>query len=342
MSQAGTMPEGRDFTDLTEPYRRELTAHCYRLLGSADDAEDLVQETYLRAWRSFDGFEGRSSVRTWLYRIATNACISALRGRPRRALPSGLRGPGEGVDPSWQQPDVSWLQPIPDAMVTAESSDPAAIAVSRESLRLALVASLQYLPPRQRAVLILRDVLAFPAAEAAGILGMTTAAVQSALQRARTRLDQVSPAADELAEPSEPQARAVLDRYIAAFENADARALRDLLHSEARLELPPSPVWYAGDEAAAGAIAGLGSPGDWRMVPTAANGQPAAAAYRRDGGGTYRGYGIVVLTTAGTGIAAITGFADQALLARFGLPPVHLEGGGSVRRCGPGRRRHPR
>ena len=320
MSQART-----DFTDLTEPYRRELIAHCYRLLGSADDAEDLVQETYLRAWRSFDKFEGRSSVRTWLYRIATNACITALRRRPRRALPSGLRGPGEGADLLSQQPDVSWLQPIPDAMVIAESSDPAAIAVSRESLRLALVASLQYLPPRQRAVLILRDVLAFPAAEAAGILGMTTVAVQSALQRARTRLEQVSPAADQLTEPSEPEARAVLDRYIAAFENADAHALKDLLHTEATLELPPSPVWYAGDDAAAGAIAGLGLPADWRMVPTAANGQPAAAVYLRDADGTYRGYGVVVLTATRTGIAAITGFADQALLARFGLPSVYLK-----------------
>lgn len=326
MSQAGSMPDGRDFTDLTEPYRRELTAHCYRLLGSADDAEDLVQETYLRAWRSFDKFQGRSSVRTWLYRIATNACLTALRRRPRRVLPSGLRGAGEGVDLSSQPPDVCWLQPIPDAMVTAENSDPAAIAVRRESLRLALVASLQYLPPRQRAVLILRDVLAFPATEAAGILGTTTAAVQSALQRARTRLEQVSPAADQLTEPSEPQARAVLDRYIAAFENADARALKDLLHSNATLELPPSPVWYAGDDAAAGAIAGLGSPGDWLMLPTAANGQPAAGVYLRDAEGTYRGYGVVVLTTTRTGIAAITGFADQALLARFGLPPVYLKG----------------
>jgi RNA polymerase sigma-70 factor (ECF subfamily) len=319
------LPGGGEFSDLTEPYRRELIAHCYRLLGSADEAEDLVQETYLHAWRSFGGFEGRSSVRTWLYRIATNACLTALRRRPRRALPSGLRGPGEGADLS-AQPDAGWLQPIPDAMVTAENSDPAAIAVSRESLRLALVASLQYLPPRQRAVLILRDVLTFSAAEAAGILGMTTAAVQSALQRARARLEQVSPAADQLTEPAEPPARAVLDRYIAAFENADAQALKDLLHADATLELPPSPVWYAGDDAAAGAIAGLGSPGDWRMVPTAANGQPAAGVYLRGADGTYRGYGIVVLTTTGTGIAAITGFADQALLARFGLPPVHLKG----------------
>jgi RNA polymerase sigma-70 factor (ECF subfamily) len=317
--------QGRQFTDLTEPYRRELVAHCYRMLGSADDAEDLVQETYLHAWRAYDGFEGRSSVRTWLYRIATNACLNALRGRAARPLPSGLGGPGDGQDLGSPGPEVSWLQPIPDTMVTPDSGDPAAIAVSRESLRLALIASLQYLPARQRAVLILREVLAFPAAEVAAILGITTAAVKSALQRARARLEETAPAAERISEPSGPEARAVLDRYIAAFENADARALKDLLHADATLELPPSPTWYAGDDAAANAIAGLGAPGDWRMTPTAANGQPAAAAYHRGADGGYQAYGVVVLTATRTGITAITVFADPALLARFGPqapPPV--------------------
>jgi len=324
MSQATALPDGREFTDRTEPFRRELLAHCYRLLGSLDDAEDLVQETYLRAWRSYAGFEGRSSVRTWLYQIATNACLTALRHRSRRPLPSGLGGPGEDREPVPEPgPPVSWLQPVPDALVTPESGDPAAVAVSRESLRLALIASLQYLPARQRAVLILRDVLAFSADESAAILGTTAVAVKSSLQRARARLRDASPAAERVAEPTEPEARAVLDRYITAFENADATALQRLLREDATLELLPSPVWYAGDEAAQTAVAGLGSPGDWRMIPTGANGQPAAAAYRSGADGAYLAYGIVVLTATSTAIARITVFADPALLARFGFPPVH-------------------
>jgi RNA polymerase sigma-70 factor (ECF subfamily) len=326
MSQrAGVTPDGREFTDRTEPFRRELLAHCYRLLGSVDEAEDLVQETYLRAWRSYGGFEGRSSVRTWLYRIATNASLTALERRGRRPLPSGLGGPGE--TPVLPADDAGagfgWLQPIPDALVTGEYDDPAAIAVSRESLRLALIASLQYLLPRQRAVLLLRDVLAFPAADVAAMLGTTTAAVKSTLQRARARLHEAAPAAGKVTEPSIPEARAMLDQYVAAFENADAAALERLLRRDATLELPPSPVWYAGDDAIATALAGLGSPGDWRMLPAAANGQPAAATYLRAGDGAYQAYGIVVLTTTSTGIAGITVFADPGLLARFGLPATY-------------------
>src|SRR5215470_14318174 len=232
--RAGTTPDRQEFTRSTEPYRRELLAHCYRMLGSVDDAEDLVQETYLRAWRSFDSFEGRSSLRTWLYQIASNACLTAMERRSRRPLPSGLGSPDEdaGMPPAAAAPDVLWLQPIPDALVRPERGDPAAIAVSRESLRLALIASFQYLPPRQRAVLLLRDVLAFPAADVADMLGMTTAAVKSALQRARGRLEEVAPAADQVAEPPEPRARALLDQYIQAFETADAAALKQLLRRD--------------------------------------------------------------------------------------------------------------
>src|SRR6202451_3604698 len=209
--QADTITDAK-FADQTEPFRRELLAHCYRMLGSVDDAEDVVQETYLRAWRAFGGFEGRSSVRTWLYQIATNTCLTARQQRSRRALPSGLGQPGLA------ESDVEWLQPVPDALVTGEAQDPAAIAMSRDSLRLALIASFQYLPPRQRAVLLLREVLAFPASDVARVLGTTTVAVKSALQRARARLSEVAPA--QVAEPSGPAARAVLDQYIAAFENA--------------------------------------------------------------------------------------------------------------------------
>jgi RNA polymerase sigma-70 factor, ECF subfamily len=316
MSQQTDTVRG-EFADRTEPFRRELLAHCYRMLGSVDDAEDVVQETYLRAWRSYGGFEGRSSVRTWLYQIATNACLTARQKRARRALPSGLGGPGED-----RGAEFEWLQPMPDALVTGEADDPAAIAVERDSLRLALIASFQYLPPRQRAVLLLREVLAFPADDVARMLGTTTVAVKSALQRARARLSDVAPADDRLAEPPEPTARALLDQYIAAFETTDATALERLLRRDAELELPPSSVWYAGGEAIATAVVGLGSPGEWRMVPTAANGQPAAAAYQRRDDGSYRAYGIVVLTVTTTGVARIVVFGDPGLFGRFGLPPT--------------------
>jgi RNA polymerase sigma-70 factor (ECF subfamily) len=321
--RAGAMLDSAEFSTVTEPFRRELLAHCYRMLGSVDEAEDLVQETYLRAWRSYGGFEGRSSVRTWLYQIATNACLTAVKRRARRPLPSGLAGPGG--DPSASADagrEVAWLQPIPDALVTPESDDPAAVAVSRESLRLALIASLQYLPPRQRAVLILREVLDFPAAEVAGILGMTTVAVKSALQRARARLEQALPAADQVTEPAEPEVRSLLEGYIAAFENSDVEALERLLRRDARLELPPYPTWFTDGDAITHAVAGLGSRGDWRMLPTAANGQPAAAAYLRGADGIYRAYAIVVLTVSTTGIAGLVVFGDTRLFPVFGFAQV--------------------
>jgi RNA polymerase sigma-70 factor (ECF subfamily) len=325
--RAGATLDSAEFATLTEPFRCELLAHCYRMLGSVDEAEDLVQETYLRAWRSFGGFEGRSSVRTWLYQIATNACLTAVQRRARRPLPSGLAGPGGAPSASADAGrEVAWLQPIPDALVTPESDDPAAVAVSRESLRLALIASLQYLPPRQRAVLILREVLDFPAAEVAGMLGTTTTAVKSALQRARARLEQASPTADQVTEPAEPEVRALLEGYIAAFENSDAQALERLLRQDAMLELPPSPTWFTDREAITQAMAGLGSRGDWRMLPTAANGQPAAAAYLRSPDGVYRAYAIVVLTMSTMGIARLVVFGDTGLFPVFGfahvLPPA--------------------
>jgi len=189
-----------EFVRGTEPFRRELLAHCYRMLGSADEAEDVVQETYLRAWRSYGAFEGRSSVRSWLYRIATNACLTALEQRGRRALPSGLGSPAEDPDapPGLAEPGIAWLEPIPDALVTPESEDPGAIIAAREWLRLAVIASLQYLPARQRAVLLLREVLGFPAADVASMLGITTAAVKSTLQRARARLAEAAPAPERI------------------------------------------------------------------------------------------------------------------------------------------------
>jgi len=323
--QAQTIPDREEFARSTEPFRRELLAHCYRMLGSLDEAEDLVQETYLRAWRSHAGFEGRSSLRVWLYRIATNACLTALEQRSRRALPSGLGAPGEdpAAPPSVAGPEVSWLEPIPDALVTGPAEDPAAIAVARESLRLSLIACLQYLPARQRAVLILRDVLAFPAAEVAGMLGTSTVAVKSALQRARSRLEQLAPAAEDIREPAEPEVRALLEAYIAAFENADPAALERVLRKDAALEPVGSLTWFSGRDTCMRYVSQFfGAPGDWRMTPTAANGQPAAAAYLRGPDGVHRAFGLAVLTATRTGIGRIVVFGDPGLVTRWGFSPV--------------------
>ena len=322
----GAPADADDFARRTEPFRREMLAHCYRLLGSADEAEDLVQETYLRAWRSYDSFEGRSSLRVWLYRIATNACLTALRQRGRRALPSGIGDPADDPDapPGPADLDVEWLQPIPDALVAQQAADPATIVTARESLRLALIAGLQYLPPRQRAVLILREVLAFPAAEVATMLDTTTASVKSLLQRARARLDQVAAAPEQINEPTEPRARALLDQYIAGFENADMAALERALRTDAAIEMVGSRTWFSGRVTCLRFLTNvIGSPGDWRMVPTLANGQPAAAAYQRDSEGIYRAFGLGVLTVTEMGIARILVFGGGPdLVAKFGLPPI--------------------
>jgi RNA polymerase sigma-70 factor (ECF subfamily) len=307
-----------EFVRSTEPCRRGLLAHCYRMLGSADEAEDVVQETYLRAWRSYDTFEGRSSVRSWLYRIATNACLTALEQRGRRALPSGLGAPADDPDasPSPAEPGVAWLEPIPDALVTPESEDPGAIVAEREWLRLALIASLQYLPARQRAVLLLREVLGFPAAEVASMLGTSTVAVKSTLQRARARLDEVAPAPERVIEPTEARARELLGQYMAGFENADTTALEKALRADAAIEMVGTRTWFSGRVTCLRYLAHvIGSPGDWRMIPTLANGQPAAAA-------AYRGsaFGLGVLTVTPAGISRITVFGGgPALVAKFGV-----------------------
>ncbi|TDD35311.1 sigma-70 family RNA polymerase sigma factor [Actinomadura sp. KC06] len=327
MDKEGAVPEAGEFAQRAEPFRRELLAHCYRLLGSADEAEDLVQETYLRAWRSYGAFEGRSSLRVWLYRIATNACLTALKNRGRRALPSGLGGPAGDpeVPPGPAGSDVAWLQPFPDAPVAPESRDPATIVASREGLRLALIASLQYLPPRQRAVFILREVLAFPAAEVADMLGTTVTAVKSTLQRARARLDEVDPERTRISEPTEPRTRALLDQYVAGFENADTAALERALRTDAAIELVGTRTWFSGRATCLRFLTRvIGSPGDWRMIPTVANGQPAAAAYRRDEDGVHRAFGLGVLTVTDEGIARILVFGGGPdLVGGFGLPPVH-------------------
>ena len=322
-----------EFTRLTIPFRRELLAHCYRMLGSVEDAEDLVQETYLRAWRSRRDFEGRASLRTWLYRIATNTCLTELEHRSRRALPSGLARPSDHPDLGGQQaaPEIAWLQPLPDRLVAADPGDPAALVASRQSLRLALVAALQYLSPRQRAVLILRDVLAWRAAEVAGLLGVTPTAVNGILARARVRLRRATPAEDALAEPDDRRQRELLDSYAAAFQNADTTALMRLLTDHAVLEMPPFPAWFAGRESIGRFFSArvFAEPRAYLAIPTGANGQPALASYLLGTDGRYHPHAVQVLTLSAAGITRITAFREPRLFAWFGLPPVLTSSPGS-------------
>ena len=325
MAQPDVTGDHDEFVARTEGFRRQLFAHCYRMTGSVDDAEDVVQETYLRAWRAFAGFEGRSSVRTWLFRIATNACLTFVQHRARRVLPTGLGMPGEDVEAPIVGADagVAWVQPVPDALLVAEPDDPASIVTHRDSVRLALIAGLQYLPARQRVVLILRDVLDWPAAEVAEMLETTTDAVKSTLKRARARIEAHAPVQDEVTEIDEPSRKALLARYISAFESADVDALRTVLREDAVLEFPPARTWFAGQRYCVPFLAAqvLGEPGRWRMLPTSANGgQPATVAYVRDEPGPYRAFGVAVLTVSPAGIARITAYGDPALVRLFGAP----------------------
>ena len=314
------MPAQDDFIEQAAPFRAELIAHCYRMLGSVHDAEDLVQETYLRGWRGYESFEERAALRTWLYRIATTACLRALENRARRVLPAGV---GDGsVDPDT---DVDadgggyhWLEPLPDTFT------PETAVTARQSVRLAIATALQELPARQRAVLILRDVVQFSAAEVAELLETTPAAVNSALQRARAHLADVAPNEDDVSEPDDAHRRELLDRYCAAFENADLAALTELLQTDVRLEMPPLPVWFTGRDAVTRFLARVAftEPGDVAFVPTAANSQPAVAEYRRTADGVMRAHSIHVITTGEAGIAGLTVFLDPTLFSAFGLPPT--------------------
>ena len=321
------------FAALVERHRRELRVHCYRMLGSYDEAEDLVQETFLRAWKGLGGFAGRSSLRAWLYRIATNACLDHLDGRDRRVLPSDLAPPahpGEGRPP---RTDIAWLQPFPDRLwepVAPGDAEPDAVAVRRETIELAFLAAIQHLPPRQRAVLILRDVLGWPARQTAEQLESSVASVNSALQRARATLREHLPERRlDWAPATEPtgRERAVLRRYMAAVERADLAAVAALLAEDVRTTMPPYPVWFRGREAVVAALAAswdAGSPhyvGRFRMVATRANGHPAAAVYlRAPGEEVFRAAAIAVLRVEGDRIAEITAFHEPGLVAAFGLP----------------------
>jgi RNA polymerase sigma-70 factor (ECF subfamily) len=316
-------PADGDFLQQADQFRHELLAHCYRMLGSVHDAEDLVQETYLRAWRAYDQFEGRSSLRTWLYRIATNACLTSLESRGRRPLPTGLGAPSSDPEaPLVEQPEVPWLEPIPDAMVGAELGDPAAIVTNRESIRLALIAALQHLPPRQRAVLILRDVLKWRAAEVAELLDTTTTAVNSILQRARAQLDQAALTQDQVVEPVNADQRELLDRYVTAFEDYDVAALVELFAKDAIWEMPPFTGWYQGAEEIGRLIevnCPATGPGDLLLVPTQANGQPGFGMYLLDGD-VHRAFSLHVVTLGSAGISHVASFFELDLFGVFDLP----------------------
>lgn len=315
---------GNDFAQLAERYRPELQAYCYRMLGSVDECEDLVQDTYLRAWESYEGFEGRSSVRLWLYKIATNTYLNALRTRKRRPLPSGLSGPADSATVALAPPqsDIPWLQPAPDSLLYGATDDPAVVVSLRSSVRLAFVAALQHLSSVQRAVLVLRDVLGWQASEVAEILETSAPAVNSALQRARARLAEAGPILDELGEPTEPELRDVLDRYMTAFEQADVDELAELLRADVELEMPPIPTWFAGRDAVREFLARvvLHTPDQWRLAYTRANGAPAFALYKRAPDGSFRAAGLDVLSLIGGRISRIVAFNDPALVAKFGLP----------------------
>ncbi|MGH3530673.1 MAG: sigma-70 family RNA polymerase sigma factor [Mycobacterium sp.] len=312
------MPAQQDFIERAAPFRAELIAHCYRMLGSVHDAEDLVQETYLRGWRGYTAFEERAALRTWLYRIATTACLRALENRARRVLPAGIGDASVDPDASLDGDGGAhdWLEPLPDALT------PETAFSARQSVRLAVMTALQELPARQRAVLILRDVVQFSAAEVAELLETTPAAVNSALQRARTHLAEVAPTEESAAEPDDAELRELLDRYCAAFETADMAVLTELLQADVKLEMPPLPAWFTGRDAVLRFLAARAftKAGDMVLIQTAANGQPAVAEYRRAADSVMRAHSIHVITPGVAGIAAITVFLDPALFTVFGLP----------------------
>ncbi|GAA0276281.1 hypothetical protein GCM10009527_085870 [Actinomadura nitritigenes] len=309
-----------DFAGLVEPHRRELQVHCYRMVGSYDDSEDLVQETLLKAWRNRDGFEGRSSLRTWLYTIATNACLDFLRRnerRPQRYVPSPVPPPNDVTAP----PFLPWLQPFPD--------DPETAAETAETLELVFLAAVQHLPPRQRAVLIMRDVLGWPAADTAEALDLTVASVNSALQRARPALRERLPERrDAWARGTDPSKaeRALIDRYTKAAVDGDMAAMTAMLREDVRITMPPNPLWFGGRDAIIGMLSQTFDPsspvyiGRWRHLPTRANGQLALGGYvQRPGTRVYRAQVMDVLRIEDGLIAEITSF-EPHLFPAFGLP----------------------
>jgi RNA polymerase sigma-70 factor, ECF subfamily len=326
---AATAGDEAAFTALTEPFRRQLQVHCYRMLSSLEDAEDVVQETFVRAWHNRAEFHGDSLYRTWLYRIATNASLDALRLRKRRVLPYDLVPAGDPRAPLADAIDAPWLQPYPDRLLEPSapvSGEPEATTVEKETIELAFLVAIQSLPPRQRAVLILRDVLDWSAEESASLLETTTAGINSALQRAHATMRQKLPVRRHewkpATAPSEDE-QAVLRRYMAAHERSDIHGLAVLLRDDVRLSMPPHPVWYEGRAAVVAFHEGVFAPevGDIRGIATAANRQPVAALYvRAPGELAYRPLALDLLTVEGDTISEITSFVSPELFASFGLP----------------------
>lgn len=305
-----------------QEHRAALTGHCYRMLGSAAEADDAVQETMLRAWRGLDRFEERSSLRTWLYRIATNVCLDALRERSRRMRPMEAGPVGTVDDPLTVVPGTRWVEPIPDVQALPSDADPGELLVLRRSIRLAFVAALQHLPPRQRAALLLTEVLGWSAAEAAECLAMSVPALNSALQRARATLA-ARDVRDDPAPLSDAQEK-LLERYVRAFEQYDMEALTAVLHEDAAFCMPPYALWLRGHEPIRQWLLGRGAAcRGSRLVPTLACGQPAFGQYKPSPDGTYRPWALAVLDLSGDRIASWTSFLDtEAVFPRFGLPPV--------------------
>ena len=314
-----------NFDDLVRRYRRELHVYCYRMLGSFDEAEDHVQEVFLRVWRSRERFQGQSSPRTWLYRVATNVCLDTLRRDARRSGPAPSSAP---AGPQRSIAAMPWMQPYPDSLLdelAADQPGPEAVAVSRETISLAFLAAIQLLPPRQRAVLILRDVVGWPAAEVAELLDTSVPAVNSALQRARTTLrDQWPDGRLDWAPTAEPDSeqRRLLQRFIAAHEQADPEALIALLHHNVRLAISPQVGEWNGQQEVGDALRdGMNSLGQWRLLPIMANGQPGAAGYlRRPGQTAYFPFVLTVLRTEDGRLTDIAAFEQPSMFTAFGLP----------------------
>lgn len=320
---AGT--ETKDLEFQLEQHRRELTAYSYRMLGSTFEAEDAVQEALVRAWRSYDRFEGRSSLRSWLYRITTNVCLDMLGSAERRARPMEF-GPAQTATEADLGPvlsEATWVQPVPDGNVLPDHADPAELAVQRETIRLAFVAALQHLPPRQRAVLILRDVLRWKANEVAELLGGTVASANSALQRARATMSAASPTPADPAPPMDDEQRALVARYVDAFERYDVESLTALLHEDAALSMPPYALWLQGPVDIGGWLLGCGAGcRGSRLVPTEANGSPAFGQYRPAPGSGHEPWALPVIEISSSRIIGINSFLDTAtLFPHFGLPP---------------------
>lgn len=316
-------PAGRsELERQLETHRRELAGYCYRMLGSTFETDDAVQETMVRGWRALDRFDGRSSLRTWLYRIATNVCLDLLNGRKRRALPMDFGPASPPIASSLGQPTAEsvWIQPILDSGVLPTTADPAELAVGRDTIRLAFIAALQHLPPRQRAVLILREVLRWSALEVAELLDTTVASVNSVLQRARATLATVGPGSDDRFEPMDDAQKGLLARYVSAFTAYDIDALVALLHEDATASMPPFPLWLQGSSDIGAWHVGPGITCRHSMlVPIEVNGSPGYAHYRPGPAGL-EPFGIQVLELTGDRISRITYFLDTDLFPRFGLP----------------------